>query len=240
MLRMGGWMKAVQGRPRFRVLLLALGGTCALYSVGGLLALMSGNEHAPWLPKGGGDGSYLWFVLVAVVVVGFVGGLVHGYIDSRRGKRGPGGRTPVPAYLLGVQWLFSGWRLVITGLFIGITLAPFAVGMTISDIEQQTEGNLLQQLLLVSVFSSFWLLWALILKGRELRRGKERMRVADEYLAIREERLHQEFTAMTEKFLLEQQEWRSEVTAELYRQILEQQARGVLPCPSCDEGRKSA
>lgn len=115
--------------------------------------------------------------------------------------------------------------------------------MAIPERREQILSAMNADMIAISLYSSAWMVWALVLKGREVRRGKERMKVADEYLAIREARLNEEFSAMSEKFLEEQQAWRAEKQAQLYEQIMDQQARGLLSCPTCHsrrEGRESA
>ncbi|MCZ9352954.1 hypothetical protein NGM36_24825 [Streptomyces mutabilis] len=216
----------------------------AIYSVVIAVTLISGDGDAPWLVES--DFGPALLVMGPAGVVGFLGGYAHAALRNRWGLnlqdrkdlRQPLPRPVTPAYLLGVKWLVTGWRLWLVGLACVILAAPFAAGMSLSDIEERSasgDGGMFWQVFLAGASGSVWAVWALTLKGRELRRGKERIKVADEYLAIREERLHQEFDAMTEKFLQEQQEWRAQAMADLYEQILDQQARGLLPCPTCDE-----
>ncbi|WP_432132717.1 hypothetical protein [Streptomyces tendae] len=218
-----------------------MGGALAIYLAGGLLAILAGREEAPWIPGGGGgNGSYYWFVIASATLIGFVGGCIQGVVEARKAAKRATRAVPLPPYLLGAQWLFSGWRLLIIGVMMAITVSPFALGMSLSELNEETDVEVVREMAIGGAIAAACLAWALVLKGRELRRGKEQIKVADEYLAIREERLQQEYVAMTERLLQEQQEWKAAKTSELYEQILDQQARGVLPCPSCDGRRKSA
>lgn len=241
-MSMGGWrVKIARGGPAGVIGLIVVGGVFAVYLAGGLLALMTGHEEAPWVPGGaGGNGGYFWFFATCAALIGFVGGCVQGIVEARKAAKRAVGSIPLPPYILGAQWLFSGWRLLIIGAMVAITVSPFALGMSLSELNEETDVDVVRELVIGGSIGAACLAWALVLKGRELRRGKEQIKVADEYLAIREERLHQEYIAMTERLLQEQQEWKAEKTSELYEQILDQQARGILHCPSCDERRKSA
>lgn len=244
------------GRGRAgRAVLLATALVCVMYALLILAALMDdsdGPPGAPWLRPGADVFQIVrnWLTLVLLVAeFGFTVFMIRCIIRRRRGKPTPEWtrrfvytpRPPheVPAYLLGFKWMFSGWRRWTSGLALILSMLAVSAAM----LTTQTRRAVLEgfgQAWFMAVGMAACFLWALVLKGREVRRGKEQMKVADEYLAIREARLHQELDAMCEKFLEQQQAWKAQKTAELYEQILDQQARGLLPCPNCAEHRKSA
>jgi hypothetical protein len=203
-----------------------------------LIALVMTDGSAPRVAERERLKAHLW-VLAGILVVAFLAGLLNGARGIRR-EAATGVCHQVPAYVLGYQWFFTGLRLWITGSLLAISMVLTIVTVFIPEAERLVGGPLSNGSLIALAYSVPWMAWATTLKGRELRRGKERIQVADEYLEIREARLNQEHIAMTEKFLYEQQEWRSQKMAELYEQILDQQARGVLPCPNCEGHRRSA
>ncbi|MFD3929569.1 hypothetical protein [Streptomyces sp. NPDC058614] len=232
-------------------LLMAIGFMCAAYSVIIVVTLLAdGESDAPWLPSSAGKDEFL-LAIAALFVAAGAGGFVHGTVDARRARILATGQNPhtspldrgASAYLLGVKWLFTGWRRWTIGLVLWLSLGIYAAGMLMPEVRQGVWERTSPQVWFMNLYAAAWMMWALVLKGRELRRGKEQIKVADEYLAIRESRMHAEVDAMCEKFLQQQQDWKAQKTAELYEQILDQQARGVLPCPNChDQGehRKSA
>jgi hypothetical protein len=213
---------------------------CAAYSIVIVVTLLVEDDtDAPWLPSNGDDSGFL-LVIIGLFVAVLMVGCVHGALDIRKRRRAlraeprsVGDMTS--AYMLGVKWLYTGWRLWTIGLVLCLAVAIWGVGMLIPDARRESIDAMNGETLFTSLYAAAWMMWALVLKGRELRRGKEQIKVADEYLIIREERLYQEFDAMCEKFLQQQEEWKAQKTAELYQQILDQQARGVLPCPHCEE-----
>ena len=143
------------------------------------------------------------------------------------------------AYTLGIRWSLSGRRLWTFGVLVYAPIVP-VLWLTLTEEEGEPligsmpwwdRSSLIDYW--VVAHTLFWMTYGFVLKGREVRRGKERIKVADEYLAIREQRLHAEFDMLCEKLLESQQAWKAEKTKELYEQILDQQARGLLPCPNC-------
>jgi hypothetical protein len=221
-----------------RKVMLGIGVVYAIFAVALVIGLVVGDTDAPWVSQGEDPDKLLWLI-PALIIACLLGGFLHGVKDGRGGAA-MGTRPHVPAFLLGYQWLLTGWRLWLTGPVLACSMILTIASMFIPEAREFSEvplGSMGTGLLLNGLA---WMTWAVTLKGRELRRGKERIRIADEYLEIREMRLNQEYNAMTEKFLLEQQEWRDGKVAELYEQILDQQARGVLPCPNCHGHRKSA
>lgn len=221
---------------RYRVVAIGFGIACLAYLVVILGTLLVDTHDAPWL-SGKGDTPVVVWVILTYIAVGFLGGVVHGVIDVRRAVR-RGSRPTDPAYFLGFKWLFTGRRLWMTGFAIAASFAMIAIASVKPELRDEAGLTIDSRWWIMSLTSMPWAIWAVVLKGRELRRGKERIKVADEYLAIREDRLNQEFSAMVEKFFQQQQNWRAEKTAELYEQVLDQQARGVLPCPNCEGRRK--
>jgi hypothetical protein len=212
--------------------------------------LVSDDSAAPWLSSSS-DAKGLLLTAVMACVVGFIGGAVYGVVEVRRASRLAAGQPSRPspfergpsAYLLGWKWLFTGWRLWTVGLALLLSIAAYVVALFIPEARERVLDKTTGDVLFMNLFAAAWMVWALVLKGREVRRGKERIKVADEYLAIREARLNDDFNAMCVKFLQKQQDWEAEKTAQLYEQILDQQARGLLPCPNCRDQvdhRKSA
>ncbi|MFJ8082002.1 hypothetical protein ACIQ6Y_15460 [Streptomyces sp. NPDC096205] len=130
-------------------------------------------------------------------------------------------------YTLGMQWLLSGWRV---WAFIPFYLLLLAAGLWNAQLPPVLEEKLGTEPanFIAIVVANAGAIWAICLKGREVRRGKERMKVVDEYLAIREERMAIEFSDLCDRFLEEQERWRSETMASLYEQILDQVERDVL------------
>lgn len=246
---LGRWLDE---RPRRRML-LAIGIACAAYLTVSVITLtVNGDDSVPWLPANANEykGEFLLAVAalyVAVFAVPYVRGRM-----SRRAARGASKRTwrllprPGNSYALGVTWSLTGWRLWTFGLLLYAPCIPWLwlnftkkQGEPIwGDLDFWNEASLVD--MWITAQCCFFMIYAFILKGREVRRGKERIKVADEYLAIREERLYAEVDATFEKFLQQQQEWKAKKMAELYEQILNQQAQGILPCPNCGEHRKSA
>lgn len=242
-------------------LLMALGIMCASYSVVIVVTLLTVEESdAPWLPANAGDEFFL--AGAAIVVACVVGGFVHGILAARRARRSSmnrrvgrndGGPKPLPgelnSYVLGTKWTLTGRRLWTFGVLVYAPLVPIFwlnlvmdPGESFLGVPWYTDDRSWLNVWL-TFHCCFWMIWAFVLKGREVRRGKEQIKVADEYLAIRESRLNAEYNALCKEFLEQQQEWKARKTKELYEQILDQQARGILPCPNChDQGehRKSA
>jgi hypothetical protein len=224
----------------------------ALFILAALADDSNGPIGAPWLhPKADMHQIFkIWFSLIFLIFdIGLTVLAIRLWVTRRRRRpaprwaRGfdaaPRPSREWPAYVLGFKWMFSGWRRWVYGQ--ALILSLLAVGAAM--LTSQTRRVLLDELgqswfMVVGMAACF--AWALVLKGKEVRRGKEQMKVADEYLAIREARLHQEVHVVFEKFTEQQQAWQAQKTAELYEQILDQQARGLLPCPNCAEHRKSA
>lgn len=130
-------------------------------------------------------------------------------------------------YMQGVRWFFSGRRIWPTAAF-------YVLFFSAVIWRPQFPGGLEKQLggtpdtilwMLLTTAAAFW---ALVLKGRQIRRGKERIKVADDYLAMREERMRQEFADLCVRFLEEQEKWKERKMCELYEQILDQVERDVL------------
>jgi MFS family permease len=221
-----------------RKVALGVGITGAIFSLALTLALMAEDTNAPWISKEEDPDAYLWFI-PGLLAAGFLIGTAQGIRDLRK-EVATGSRSGLPAFILGYLWFWTGWRAWLTGAVTAASMFFTIASLFVPEAQAFVTGPLNREALVMLAVATAWMSWAVTLKGRELRRGKERIRVADEYLEIREARLNQEFNAMTEKFLLEQQEWRDQKVAELYEQILDQQARGVLPCPNCHGHRKSA
>ncbi|KUN91904.1 hypothetical protein AQJ67_41475 [Streptomyces caeruleatus] len=234
-------------------LLRGLGIVCAAYAMAVTPVLLAEDEKkpsAPWLPTNGGQAGFL-LVMAAVFVVAGGLGVILGLRDrkKRTGQpifRSPPWPSPRSSYQLGVKWTVTGWRVWTFGVLLYAPCVPWIWLNFTKEEGEPIWGGLpfWNEASLVDIWmmlhAIFFSSYCFVLKGREVRRGKEQIRVADEYLAIREMRLHAEVDAMCEKFLQQQQEWKAQKTAELYEQILDQQARGLLPCPNCDEHRKSA
>lgn len=228
------------------------------YSVVIVVTLLTADDSAaPWLPTNAGESEF-WLVIAALFLAACVGAFVYAAVGARRARvRRPrsgrlvendGAPKPLPrelnSYFLGTAWTLTGRRLWTFGLLIYAPIVPIVwLSLTLDageplmgGIPWYTDDSSWLNVWLVA-HCCFWMMWAFVLKGREVRRGKERMKVADDYLAIREDRLNAEFEAMCEKFFQEQLDWRGQKTEELYRQILDQQAKGLLPCPNChDQG----
>ncbi|MET9968925.1 hypothetical protein ABZZ80_24095 [Streptomyces sp. NPDC006356] len=215
-----------------------------------LLVVDEKEPSAPWLPANGGKAGFL--VVLAVLFV-LASGLaaIMGLRDRRKITGEPLFRSPPwpssrSSYQLGVKWTVTGWRVWTFGILLYAPCVPWVwLNLTMKegepvwgDLAFWNEASLMD--IWIMLHALFFSGYCFVLKGREVRRGKEQIRVADEYLAIREMRLHAEVDAMCEKFLQQQQDWKAQKTAELYEQILDQQARGLLPCPNCDGHRKSA
>lgn len=237
------------GRCLLRMLAVALFSASA-YSLVTLATLIRDKKsEAPWLPASlRVDQAGFWFVMIPVVLFGLTcnyayGQLVRPKVSGRRWSLiTAGGGTP--AHVLGFEWLFSGWRMWVIGPVLALSFVSFCLTTAVPELRDQFFDDIDGQAVATIVLTNAAMIWALTLKGREVRRGKERIKVADEYLAIREARLHAEVDAMCVKFLDQQQDWKAQKTAELYEQILDQQARGLLPCPNCTgesgQHRKSA
>lgn len=212
------------------------------------ITLVAEDPEAAWLPKSEDPNdlvSQLIGVTVAAGAVGFLGGWVQFTLKMRRERRlsAVPAKPPTSAFTLGVKWMFSGWRLWTVGLFVAFGIAASVIAAIIPSLRGHLVDRFSGDMVVMNVFAAACMSWALTLKGRELRRGKEQIKVAVEYLAIREARLQEDFNAMWHKRLEQQQAWEAEKTAQLYEQILDQQARGLLPCPNCSERgdqRKSA
>lgn len=238
---------------RTLLLLRALGIASACYSIVIVVTLLldDGKEpSAPWLPTSGRVGWFMVLFTALMVTAGTVG-LILGIRDrkKRRGEpffRFPQWPNPESSYQLGVRWSLTGWRLATFGLILYAPCIPWTwLAFTMpegkplfGEMPWWNAASVMDVWILVHAL--FFQGYCFVLKGREVRRGKEQIRVADEYLAIREMRLNAEVEATFEKFLQEQQDWRAQKTAELYQQILDQQARGLLPCPNCHGHRESA
>jgi hypothetical protein len=234
-----------------------IGLACVAYSAIIAVTLAIGEKSAPWLPTEI-DPLTAIPALAALFVSGAVAKVVSKEIRQLREERPPPlyvrqrqasrPRSPMPAisrqYFLGFKWLFTGWRIYIVGPFSLLAIAVVSMSLTVPEIRNSPKGKPPVDQWPTALFFGLLFVWSLVLKGKEIQKGKERMKVADEYLQMREERLHREFDALCEKFLEQQQDWRAEQTHLLYEQVLDQQARGLLPCPKCSERhgerRKSA
>lgn len=242
--------RRLRGR-RYRALLMVTGLVLAGYSATMTATLAEpGGASTPWLPNGEEVRDF-FLVLAVLSAIGFIGGFVYGVVMRRRERRLAPVQPTLPssldrgpsAYVLGCKWLFTGWRLWTAGPVLLLGGISYTIVLAVPDMREPGLGGISGEAWFLNIYASAWMIWALVLKGREVQRGKERIKVADEYLAIREDRLHAEFDAMSREFLQQQQAWQAEKTAQLYEQILDQQARGILPCPNCrdhGEHRKAA
>lgn len=241
-----GWLDTRGGE----LTALISGYVCVMYALAIVLSLYSGDDSpvgAPWLNDDQGVGAFF----VSFFLISFLGievALLHDLLRRRLALRSSKprvrrDRTPLDdraAARLALKWMFTGWRLCVTGPSAVLTFGSLVVVLLAPEMRGALWENLMGGAWLNSFAVALVTAWALLMKGRELRRGKEQIKVADEYLAMREERLHREYDAMCEKLIQQQQDWRSEKVAEVYAQILDQQARGLLPCPNCEGHRKSA
>lgn len=236
---------------------MAVGLVLAVYSVIIVTPVTIGEADMPWLPTNASKGEY-WAWITALLVAGAVIGFARRTLSLRRAmrssanqdvaKKGDGSKPlhgDLNSYALGTKWTLTGRRLWTFGLLVYAPIVPIIWLNLTQESGKPFIGGvpwIIDESSWVNVWLSahccFWMLWAFVLKGREVRRGKERIKVADEYLSIREDRLRQEFDGLCEKFLEQQQEWKAKKTEELYKQILDQQARGVLPCPNCEESER--
>lgn len=234
-------------KPRVKVLTV-IGLLLASISIVMVVSLVIEGPAAVWLPEDERDGNpvpQLAGVAVVSGAVGFLAGWGHLAVKERRARRLSVAPPPRPtsAFLLGLDWMFVGWRLWTFGAASILAAAVCIAALLVPDLRERAMGEVDGGVLVGNVIGAAWMIWALTLKGRELQRGKAQVKVADEYLAIREARLHHDFNAMWQKRLEQQQAWEAEKTAQLYEQILDQQARGLLPCPNCSgrgDQRKSA
>lgn len=131
-------------------------------------------------------------------------------------------------HLIGLKWAVSGWR---KWFFISLYSACLFILVAMASdpgFRQEHTPRTTVDTVVLLFYAVACLVWAIGLKGREVRRGKERIRVADEYLAMREERLSRDFDDLCVKFLQQQEEWKAQKTAEIYEQVLDQVERGVL------------
>jgi hypothetical protein len=253
-MRMRDWRGSVRRRcliwlmdkRNIKVLMVA---GLLLAGISVVIAISLVTDHAaPWLPDAERDDNLVPQLATGAIaggLVGFLAGWAKGMLEERHKRRSsaPGAPRPTSALGLGVKWMFEGWRLWTFGLATIVIVALYVAALFVPGMRERAADAFSGDMVLANFLGGASLGWALILKGRELRRGKEQIKVAEEYLAIREARLHDDFNAMWHKRLEQQHLWEAEKTAQLYEQILDQQARGLLPCPNCsDRGdqRKSA
>lgn len=238
------WLMDKRNRKALMVTGMLLAGISGVIAI----TLATGDPAAVWPSDAERDDSLVPQLAggaIAGGTVGFLAGWGHGVVKGRRERRLSVARAPRPtsALGLGVKWMFEGWRLWTFGLAAILAAALYIAALFVPELRERAAEAFTGDVALANFLGGASLGWALILKGRELRRGKEQIKVAEEYLAIREARLHDDFNAMWHKRLERQHLWEAEKTAQLYEQILDQQARGLLPCPNCsDQGdqRKSA
>lgn len=246
-MRFQGWKKRssfirwLNGKWGSTITAMA-GQACVLYVLASAYGIVVNEGHdprPPWLSGTADTGDVvLWSsaFLVLAAALGYVQEPALVWVARRRAMR----RYAPPAYMLGFKWLFTGRRRLIIGVALGFAITLVVPAMAAPETRKAVWGQMNGVVWGTSAFTVAVLMWALVLKGRELRRGKDHIKVANEYLAIREARLHHEFDALCTKFLQQQEDWKAQKTAELYEQVLGQQARGLLPCPHCGEHRKAA
>lgn len=247
-MQVRGWKKRsafirwLHGRFGYKVA-ATVGQICTLYvlaSTYGIFVNDGGKPCPPWLSGTAGTGEIIFSSSALLVLAAALGSVQEPVLEWIARHRDLRPSAPPPAYLLGFKWLFTGRRRLIIGVALGFAIPLLGPVMAVPETRKAVWDEMNGIVWVMNAFTAAVLMWALVLKGRELRRGKEHIKVADEYLAIREARLYQEFDAMCAKFLQQQDDWKAQKTAELYEQVLSQQARGLLPCPNCHDGHRKA
>lgn len=140
--------------------------------------------------------------------------------------------------------------------FIGLFIVYAAAwGMTISvaaggsdrlrdELVESLEGSEGNKALAVSVVFILGLTWGLMMLNRR-RPGDTVMSIVQERMAFERDVLDLELEKKLAAERADLDAWKNEQIRQMYQVVLDQQARGLLPCPNCREqhrgtGRQSA